>query len=99
MASKRSPTSHRTPEQARTHAKTYKKTARVKKDDAQRHRARRAMVKSGKANPGDGKDVDHKRPISKGGSNGKKNLRMTSPKSNRGHGTSPGGHKKGTRRK
>jgi 5-methylcytosine-specific restriction endonuclease McrA len=32
---------------------------------------------------GDGKEVDHKKPLSKGGTNSRKNLRITSKKANR----------------
>jgi len=32
---------------------------------------------------GDGKEVDHKKPLSKGGGNGKKNLRPVSRRTNR----------------
>lgn len=41
------------------------------------------MVKAGKAHKGDGKDVDHKTPLSKGGSNNASNLRVVSASSNR----------------
>ena len=41
------------------------------------------MKKAGKVRKGDGKDVDHKKPLSKGGSNKKSNLRVTSKKKNR----------------
>jgi hypothetical protein len=41
------------------------------------------MVKEGRVRKGDGKDVDHKRPLSKGGSTGKGNLRVTSVHTNR----------------
>lgn len=34
------------------------------------------MEKAGKVSKGDGKHVDHKTPLSKGGSNDKKNLRV-----------------------
>jgi 5-methylcytosine-specific restriction endonuclease McrA len=44
-----------------------------------RNKARRKM----KLKKGDPREVDHKRPLSKGGGNGKKNLRVTSRKSNR----------------
>lgn len=37
---------------------------------------------------GDGKEVDHKRPLSKGGGNGKKNLRAVSRRTNRKKGAS-----------
>lgn len=41
------------------------------------------MIKAGKAHVGDGKDVDHKTPLSKGGSTGLSNLRVVSKGSNR----------------
>lgn len=37
------------------------------KDNAIRHKARRGMVKKGVVKTGDGKDVDHKKALSKGG--------------------------------
>ncbi len=54
----------------------------VKKRTAQ-NAARAEMVKAGKAHKGDGKDVDHIKPLSKGGSNSKSNLRVVSASSNR----------------
>lgn len=36
---------------------------------------------------GDKREVDHKKPLSKGGSNGKKNLRVVSRSTNRGKGS------------
>jgi hypothetical protein len=42
------------------------------------------MEKTGAAKKGDGKDVDHIRPLSKGGTSAKTNLRMRSVKANRG---------------
>jgi 5-methylcytosine-specific restriction endonuclease McrA len=41
------------------------------------------MEKAGKVRKGDGKDVDHKRPLSKGGKTTLSNLRITSASSNR----------------
>ena len=55
----------------------------VKKDRAKRNGARRKMEDEGRVSNGDGKDVDHKKPLSKGGGNGKSNLRVTSKSSNR----------------
>lgn len=55
----------------------------VKKDRAKRNGARRMLEEEGKVSKGDGKDVDHKKPLSKGGGNGKSNLRVTSKSSNR----------------
>jgi hypothetical protein len=55
----------------------------VVKDRAKRNGARRMLESEGKVFKGDGKDVDHKKPLSKGGGNGKSNLRVTSKTSNR----------------
>ncbi len=62
----------------------YHSKPQQKKNRAKRNAARRKMVaKYGKAAVR-GKDVDHKRPLSKGGSNRMSNLRITSRKFNRG---------------
>ena len=50
---------------------------------AERNAARREMEKAGRVHKGDGKDVDHKRPMAKGGSNDRSNLRVTSKSDNR----------------
>jgi len=50
---------------------------------SERNQARAAMVKAGKASKGDGKDVDHKQPLIKGGSNSTGNLRVQSKHANR----------------
>lgn len=55
----------------------------VVKDRAKRNAARRELEKEGRVSKGDGKDVDHKKPLSKGGGNSKGNLRVTSKSSNR----------------
>lgn len=47
----------------------------------ERQRARRAMDKKGIDRKG--KDIDHKVPLSKGGSNGNGNLRLVAPSKNR----------------
>lgn len=52
-------------------------------DNAKRLRLRRQMVKEGKVHKGDGKDVDHKKPLSKGGANTKANARVVSASTNR----------------
>ena len=54
----------------------------VKKRTAQ-NAARKIMVDAGKAHKGDGKDVDHKIPLSKSGSNNKTNLRVVPASENR----------------
>lgn len=85
---KRSPTAHRTPSQIKRHGRTYQATTEQKRNRATRARARYELEKEGKVHKGDGKDVAHKRPLSKGGSNAKSNLSVQSPKKNRGHGMS-----------
>ena len=52
-------------------------------DHAKRLRLRRALEKQGKVHKGDGKDVDHKKPLSKGGSNKTSNARVVSASTNR----------------
>jgi 5-methylcytosine-specific restriction endonuclease McrA len=49
--------------------------------NAQRKRLRRKALKLGMVKKG--QDLDHKRPLSKGGSNSLKNARATSPSENR----------------
>lgn len=51
---------------------------------AERHRLRRLAIKKGMVKVGDGKDIDHTKPLSKGGSNTLKNARVRSPHANRG---------------
>lgn len=53
------------------------------KNRAKRNAARAEMMKAGRAKKGDGKDVHHKRPLSKGGSTSKSNLSVVSVHSNR----------------
>jgi len=91
---KRSPTSHRTPAQIRAHGKGYQATPKQRKNRALRNAARRKMAKTHGKAAIKGKDVGHKRSLMKKGTNSKSNLRIQSRKSNRGHGTSPGGNRK-----
>lgn len=42
----------------------------------EQNKARREMEKAGKVSKGDGKQVDHKKPLSKGGTGNKSNLRV-----------------------
>lgn len=51
-------------------------------DNAKRKRLRRKMLKLGLVKKG--QDVDHKKPLSKGGSNTVANARAVSPSANRG---------------
>ena len=63
----------------------WEKTSKPKrvKQRAERNKARAIMEKAGKVSKGDGKDVDHKKPLSKGGSTTKSNLRVQSASKNR----------------
>ncbi|CAB4135515.1 HNHc domain containing protein [uncultured Caudovirales phage] len=49
-----------------------------------RNQARAKLEKAGKVSKGDGKDVDHKTPLKRGGSNGDNNLSVKSETANRG---------------
>ena len=85
---KRDPVTHRTPSQIKRHYKEYQGTPEQIKKRSMRNKARRKLAAAGKVRKGDGKDVDHKRPLSKGGTNARKNLRVMSKSKNRGHGMS-----------
>lgn len=52
------------------------------KQRAARNAARADMMAEGKVKKGDGKHVDHKKPLSKGGSVSKSNLRVVKAKTN-----------------
>ena len=70
----------------RNYKKEYKRdhsSTQAKKDRAARNKARRILKKKGILRKGDGKEVDHKRPLSKGGSNGSSNWRVVSRITNR----------------
>ena len=54
-----------------------------KKNRAMRNAARKDAIKNGRAAKGDGKDVHHVRPISKGGKNTPGNTVVTSRSQNR----------------
>lgn len=61
----------------------YDGTEAVKKKRAQRNKARRIMEKEGLVHKGDGKDVDHKKPLSKGGTTTRSNLKAVPASTNR----------------
>lgn len=63
--------------------KTQQSSTKAKKERAARNKARRELLKEGRVSKGDGKDVDHKIPLSKGGSTSKKNLRVVPASKNR----------------
>ena len=61
----------------------YDGTPAVKKKRAARNKARRMLEREGIVNKGDGKDVDHKTPLSKGGKTARSNLRAAPATKNR----------------
>jgi hypothetical protein len=61
----------------------YDGTDAVKKKRAQRNKARRMLEAKGVVHKGDGKDVDHKKPLSKGGTTVMSNLRAKPASANR----------------
>lgn len=61
----------------------YDGTEAVKKKRAQRNKARRMLEREGVVHKGDGKDVDHKKPLSKGGTTIISNLRVKPAAANR----------------
>lgn len=75
-----------TPNKDRDYKKEYARDHKAKKDKldrAARNKANRAAKKKGTIKKGDGKDVDHIDPLSKGGSRGLGNTRVVSRKTNR----------------
>jgi hypothetical protein len=71
--------------------RNYHGKPKQRKERAKRTKAREMMIKKGKAKKGDGVDIDHKKPLRSGGSNGINNLRKRNKSDNR----SDNGHKKG----
>lgn len=70
----------------RPYAKEYEQyqgTPAQIKNRAKRNAARSEMEKAGRVAKGDGKDVDHKKPLSKGGSTSKSNLAVKTAGANR----------------
>jgi hypothetical protein len=70
----------------RNYAKEYANydgTPAVKKKRAQRNKARRMLEREGVVHKGDGKDVDHKTPLSKGGTTVRSNLTPKPASANR----------------
>lgn len=58
------------------------KPTRVK-ERSKRNAARALMMEEGRVRKGDFLDVDHKKPLSKGGGNGRGNLRVVAASKNR----------------
>lgn len=61
----------------------YDQKPAVKKKRAARNKARRMLEAEGVVSKGDGKDVDHKKPLSKGGTTTRSNLKAVPASKNR----------------
>jgi 5-methylcytosine-specific restriction endonuclease McrA len=73
----------RNPRDYKKEYEAYDGTPEVKKKRAMRNKARRQLEAEGVVSKGDGKDVDHKRPLAKGGSTARNNLRAVPAAKNR----------------
>ncbi len=91
---KRNAVTHRTPAQAKAHDRGYKSSPVEKAKRARRDKIRAKLQKSGRVTAGKRQSIDHKTPMSKGGSDSPSNLRITTISKNSAHGLSPGGHGK-----
>lgn len=74
-----------TRESTKAYYEKYHATPEAKKQRAERNAARREMERRGKVHKGDGKDIDHRVPLSRGGSNSPSNWRVQSVHQNRGY--------------
>ena len=81
---KRDPSSHRTPSQIRKMDRGYNSTPENIKKRNLRNKARAKFMKAGLVKKGDGKDVDHIKPVRSGGGNTSGNLRVVPQSVNRG---------------
>lgn len=80
---KRDPSSHRTPGQIKRMNREYDSQPEKIKGRSMRNQARRQLEKEGLVKKGDGKDVDHKKPVRSGGTNARSNLRVLPEGKNR----------------
>lgn len=71
--------------------RNYHGKPKQRKERAARTKAREQMIKKGRVKKGDGKDIDHKKALRHGGSNGINNLRVRNKSENR----ADNGHSKG----
>lgn len=84
MAGTRKPFNKSTGRDYKEEYARYQGTDEQKKKRALRNNARRRLTREGRVSKGDGKDVDHIRPLDRNGSNAGRNLRVVSKSTNRG---------------
>lgn len=63
--------------------KEYLKKPEIAERGVERRKARRHAIAEGRVAIGDGKDIDHRTPLDKGGSNARSNQRVVSEAKNR----------------
>lgn len=73
-----------TPERHREYMAEYQKKPENVEKRVARNRARQQAIREGRARVGDGKDVDHIKPLDKGGSTAASNTRVIDRSENRG---------------
>lgn len=73
----------KTAQQKRSQAIYQAKPEQVK-DRVKRNAARREALRNGTVHKGDGKEIDHKTPLARGGSNAASNLQVLPAEQNRG---------------
>jgi 5-methylcytosine-specific restriction endonuclease McrA len=78
---------HRTPTQERRHWRAEDKKPEVVQRREERHVARAHAIRDGRVTKGDGLEIDHKRALSRGGSNVKSNTQILTRHQNRTKGT------------
>lgn len=61
----------------------YQQNPKAREENNTRKKARYKLEKEGRVKKFDGKEIDHKKPLSMGGGNSKSNLRVVSFKTNR----------------
>ncbi len=74
-----------TRESTKAYYERYHASPEAKKERAMRNAARAEFEKKGLVRKGDKKDIDHKKPLSRGGTNDDSNLRVQPRGVNRGY--------------
>ena len=74
---------HRTKDQETRHYKKEDKKPEVRERREERHVARAHAIKAGIVTKHDGRELDHKIPLTRGGSNSPGNIRVTNRHANR----------------
>ena len=75
----------RTPAERKKHYEEYQSRPDVMRKRAMMNKARRMLEREGKVKKGDGKDVNHIKPLDKGGTSARSNLKVTSRAAYRGY--------------